>query len=470
MPSILFLNRVYPPMSGATGDLLAELAQALARKGDSVTIVTSGSAEAHPEDGSWKMEEAEAPSHAGPLSTVHLPPSTVPRPPSTVHRPPVRIERVGGLPFTRASHFKRAISYLSLYPRLLGRALRLPKHDIVVTMTDPPLHLVLGPPIKWIKGGRLYHWAQDVYPEIAEELGVIRKNGLRACFLRALSTWSMKRCDLVIAVGECMKTRLIARGIPPNKIVVMPNWAQSCGGDKKVIGYRLSVETPSPYSLIPNPSSSPSAPPNNQEPITNNPTPYSLIPNPYSSPSDGAPFTVMYSGNFGLAHTFEPIVEAVRLLATRDATIQFHFVGDGPRLPWLKEQLSGCANAQFLPFQPPEKLQASLASADLHLASMRKDLCGLVVPSKVYGILAAGRPCLFIGPRESEVARLIASNGCGEVLEDASGETLAEKIQKWKNSPEDLQKAAKKAEELSGTLTVGTAVDAPVWKEGRIRD
>jgi glycosyltransferase involved in cell wall biosynthesis len=193
------------------------------------------------------------------------------------------------------------------------------------------------------------------------------------------------------------------------------------------------------------------------------PHPYSLILNPYSSPSDGAPFTIMYSGNFGLAHAFEPIVEAVRLLATRDATIRFHFVGDGPRLPWLQEQLSGCPNAQFLPFQPPENLQSSLASADLHLASMRKDLCGLVVPSKVYGILAAGRPCLFIGPQESEVARLIASNSCGEVLEEASGEILAAKILKWKNSPEDLQKAAKKAEELSGTLTVGKAANAPAW-------
>src|SRR5262245_14576344 len=130
--SVLFLNRVYPPADGATGQLLAELAPELVKAGWQVTVVTS------------RSNAAVAPSEviAG-----------------------VRVERVRGLSFSRACHWKRALSYLALYPALLWRALRLPRADVIVTMTDPPLHLGLGPVLQWIKGSRLVHWAQDLYPE-----------------------------------------------------------------------------------------------------------------------------------------------------------------------------------------------------------------------------------------------------------------------------------------------------------------
>ena len=122
----------------------------------------------------------------------------------------MRVERVGGLPFTRASHWKRALSYVSLYPAFLWRALRIPLAEhaapgrsrsstdspvmnkgIIITLTDPPLLLVLGPILKWFKKCRLIHWAQDIYPEVAEELGVVNKGGLLARFLRWLSTWAL---------------------------------------------------------------------------------------------------------------------------------------------------------------------------------------------------------------------------------------------------------------------------------------
>src|SRR4051794_38407231 len=147
MKSILFINRIYPPDSGATGQLLAELAEALAREGWRVTVMAAGG-----------NEDSR----------------------SAINDSPIRVHRVRALPFTRASHWQRALSYASLYPALLWRVLRLPRHDIVVTLTDPPLQIVLGPAIKLFKRGRLVHWAQDVYPELAEELGVLRKNALAA--------------------------------------------------------------------------------------------------------------------------------------------------------------------------------------------------------------------------------------------------------------------------------------------------
>jgi glycosyltransferase involved in cell wall biosynthesis len=304
---------------------------------------------------------------------------------------------VRGLPFTRANHLQRAFSYFSLYPALFWRALRIPlsasssqpssrpasspsRPGIIITLTDPPLLLVLGPVLKWFKKCKLIHWAQDIYPEVAEELDVIRKGGLPARLLRRLSTWAMRRHDLIIVVGRCMKERLIQRGIDPDKIVVIPNWPQT-----------------------PNPE-------------------------PLSKTSFGAGeefrqqhgwtdrFVVMYSGNFGLAHPFEAIVSAIDCLEKRAPQILFAFIGSGPRLDGLAGQLKNRANVRFLPFQSKEKLRESLAAADLHLASMSENLCGLVVPSKVYGVLAAERPCIFIGPKESEVARLITGFECGTVI------------------------------------------------------
>ena len=198
-PSILFLNRVYPPADGATGQLLAELAPELVRRGHRVTVVTSQTGA-----GSVSSETVDG----------------------------VRVERVTGLPFTRASHWRRALSYLSLYPALLWRALRLPRADVLVTLTDPPLLLVLGVILKTLKGSRHVHWAQDIYPELAEEMGVLSKNGMIARALRWVSTAGLRHADRVIAVGRCMKARLVQRGLAPSAIDVIPNWGH--GGNSEL--------------------------------------------------------------------------------------------------------------------------------------------------------------------------------------------------------------------------------------------
>src|SRR5688572_29179426 len=127
MPSVLFISRVFPPASGATGQLLSDLVTELRNVGWSVEVICDGT---------------------------------------------VRNSRPGML--------RRLLLYLALYPKFFLRALRLPKADVIVTMTDPPLQIVLGTAISLLKGSRHVHWAQDIYPELAEELGVLRKGGLLA--------------------------------------------------------------------------------------------------------------------------------------------------------------------------------------------------------------------------------------------------------------------------------------------------
>lgn len=375
-PSVLFINRVYPPVEGATGDKLAELAAELVKAGWRVTVVTS-------------------------TANTSLPSSEL--------QNGVQVERVQGLRFTRSQTWKRALGYLSLYPLFFVRVLRLTgSFDAIVSKTDPPLHLVLVPFLKRWKRPKGIHWAQDLYPEVAEELGILRRSSFLSRLLKGLSTWALKRHDYVLAIGRCMEERLIARGLAPEKIVRMPNWAAP--------GVHPIPHTANTF---------------------------------HREHQLGEQFVVMYSGNMGLAHPFEVMLDAARLLKASTPTIRFLFVGNGPRLAWLKERVAEDAltNVQFLPFQPKERLAQSLSAGDIHVASMHDSLAGLVVPSKVYGALAAGRPCVFLGPPTSEAALVITDHQCGDVLEQPTAEELAACILAWHQAPRERVLAGERARE-----------------------
>ena len=384
---LLFLNRVYPPADGATGHLLGCLANGLASAGHDVTVITS------------RLSPADAPSEI---------------------RDGVRVERVSVLPFTRSSHIKRTLGYLSVYPALLWRALRLPRADIVITMTDPPLTLVLGPVLKLVKRSRLLHWAQDIYPELAEQLGVLGPNKFPAKLLRFFSTAALRRHDHIITVGRCMCSRLLTRGIDPARMSVIPNWSlplppEDAAGD--TLSFRIE------HRLLDK-------------------------------------FLVIYSGNFGIAHPFEAIIQAAELLQARQPKVVFLMIGGGPRLSEVKQAGARLDNIRFLPFQPREKLGQSLRAADVHLASMREDLCGLVVPSKVYGVLAAGRPCIFLGPPDSEAALLLRENHCGLVLPSRDGHALASSVLRLFENPAELGEMRENARRLSQNLAFSPALES----------
>lgn len=371
VPSVLFINRVYPPAGGATGALLAELAEDLVEAGWPVSVVT------------------------GPAPGA---------PPQEV-RGGVHVHRVSSLPFDRHQTVRRALAYLSLYPMLFLKAAQLRSHDVVVTKTDPPMQFVFAPLLKAWTGQALIHWAQDVYPDIAEAVGVIRRRGLLARLLRPLATAALRRHDRVMAIGRCMKARLVERGLTPDDIAVVPNW-----------------------------------PPDTVEPV-----PHAENPFRHEHELDDA-FVVMYSGNMGLAHRFEPILDAAALLRF-DPQVVFLFVGDGPRRAAIQQRAAGRGldNVRFLPFQPFDQLAYSLSAADLHLVTMRAGTNGLVVPSKAYGALAAGRPCLLLGPDDSEVGQLIAEHECGAALPGATGRELADAIWAWKQDAQRRREAQRNA-------------------------
>jgi glycosyltransferase involved in cell wall biosynthesis len=374
MPHVAFVNRVYPPAGGATGAMLSEMAEALVENGWEVTVVTG---------------PADAPSSEGTEDGV-------------------RVERVGGASFTRDSTWRRAWAYVSLYPAFLARLLSIPSPDVIVTKTDPPMLKVLGPIVGALTGAKTVHWAQDLYPEIAEELGVISKGGALAGLMRRLSTWALRRHDHVAAVGRCMKERIAGRGVDPASVSVVPNW-----------------------------------PPASVRPIPHDD-------NPFRTEHDlGGRFVVMYSGNMGLAHPFDAVLDAAERLAATDPSVLVLFVGDGPRKSDLQAAVARreLDNVRFLPFQPYDRLAESLSAADVHLVTMEESASGLVVPSKIYGVMQAGRPAVFLGPPDSEAARLLRDHDCGTVLADASGADLADALRSWRERPDRCRRAGDRAHE-----------------------
>jgi len=364
MPSLLFINRVYPPDIGATGRVLEHVAHGFVAAGWEVTVLTT--AGEHSKAGSALQNG-------------------------------VKVVRIASS-FSKKSLVSRALGYAVMIPALGLRALSLPRVDVVVTKTDPPMLLVLGPFLRLLKGSRTIHWAQDLYPEVAEELGAMTRGGVIAGMIRSISTWSMKGHDLTIAVGRCMEARLKKRGISANRIRVIPN-----------TGIEQEIK------------------------------PVERDTNPFRARHGlGDAFVVEYSGNLGRAHDFDTILESARLLQERgEEGILFLIIGGGPGERMVREEASrlGLRNMRFISSQPAASLSESLGAGDLHLVTMREGTSGLVVPSKFYGVLAAGRPCLFVGPAESEVALAIREGGLGEVVAPGEAGLLADSILRYRSDP-----------------------------------
>ncbi|TWA76050.1 glycosyltransferase involved in cell wall biosynthesis [Azospirillum brasilense] len=360
-PSILFVNRVFPPDKGATGRCVRDVAERMAAMGWRVTVVADGSG-----------------------------PSVAP--------PGVTVCRAGWGRSSKAGAMSGDVrattrGYLAAALRLIHRALRLPRHDVVVTMTDPPLLVCAGPLIAARHAAASLHWSQDVFPALLPVLGVHLPDPLMRMVERA-SARALRRQDAVVAIGRCMAGRLAAVGVPAERITVLPNW-------------------PDP-DIRPVPRAE----------------------NPFRQAHGlGDRFTVAYSGNMGLAHPMDAVLDAAALLARSDPAIAILLIGDGRRRAAVAEAVErrGLRNVRLLPLQPSDRLAESLSAADLHLATMDPRAEGLLVPSKVAGALAAGRPCLFLGPAGSDAAALL--DGCGQRLapDDAAG--LAAAIRRYAGDP-----------------------------------
>lgn len=318
--------------------------------------------------------------------------------PSGDSAPLVTMVRVKSSGFRRGK-VGRVLSYASFYAGAVFHTLTAPRPDLVLTLTTPPLISLLGTINKGLRGSRHFIWEMDVYPDVAVDLNYFQAGGWMAGVTGVLADWSRRNADGIIALGECMKARLKARRIPDDRIFVADNWADSS----------------------------------------------SIVPLPRPSAQDGR-LVLLYSGNLGLAHDLNTLTGAIDNLKF-DPRFEFVFVGSGARRDELATFIveHDLANVRLIPYVERESLGESLARGDIGLVTQREECCGSVVPSKVYGLLAAGRPILFIGPRNATPARIIERFRCGWQVDCGDVTGLTQLLRNLGESPAEVANAGKLA-------------------------
>lgn len=287
----------------------------------------------------------------------------------------VRIERLP-LPASRQGLLPRAWSYLSFYLlAFFALCSRLERGEIVVCMTDPPMFYV---PAAWAarwRGARLVHWVQDLYPDVVQSAGMLRRSLLMR-LLFALRRSAYRHSEALVALGEGMRDRLQREGLS-TPVEIIPNWAD---GDR--IRPRAMEELPLRQEWLP-----------------------------------GAGFVVGYFGNLGFAHRYHSMLAAAEKLKAVPS-VQLLWVGEGSRRPEFQREIVrlGLDNVHWRPQQPFKRMPEVLGIADLHLVTLDPQFDEVLVPSKTYVTLAAGRPLLFLGNPKSELARLVREHGVGIAL------------------------------------------------------
>jgi colanic acid biosynthesis glycosyl transferase WcaI len=322
----------------------------------------------------------------------------------------IQIHRLNTTCFGRRHFWGRLLDIITFRLALRYANNLAAKPDAWLVMTDPPLVVNTVLKLRAQLGGRVIHHVDDVYPDLAMALGSLPQHGLVPSLLDRWVTEGLRNCDQVIALGECMARVLKGKGVDDDRLAIMPPWADGSKLyflDHSDNGFRQEIGL-SQDSLV-----------------------------------------VMYSGNMGLGHRFETILEAARGLAPVDK-VRFVFIGDGAKRPQIEafRRTHNLDNVIMLPYQPRERLRETLSAGDIHLISLDDKVQGFIVPSKLAGILAVGRPVLFLGDDQNSVAAAILRGSCGYVIPDGDVRQLCAIIARLKENPAERRRLGESARNL----------------------
>lgn len=368
---VLFINRSFWPDAEATGQLLTELCEETAKiDGLQVSVICG--------QPNLNLESTEF------------------RSTGTTVRNGVTIHRVRHTTFDKSTFLGRVTNFVTFLIAATWRAMFCKRPDVIVVETDPPLLCLLGWFVSTIRRTKLVCYLQDVYPDIAIELGRLKNNWfsrfLRKCFL-----FVYRRSDRVVVVGRDMENWLVNHLVKKERIQLVENW----------------VDTESVY------------------PIKEG--------NKFRDEHHlEGKFVAMYSGNLGFTQRFDLILEAAAKLKDVEEIV-FVFVGNGVKRSALVNEVNerGLTNILFVDYQPKNLLAHSLSAADLHFVLLDGRLTQFMMPSKIYGALASGTPVIGIGDRESplatqhidsHLAHLIESNDAGFFVPENAPSELTERI------------------------------------------
>ncbi len=313
----------------------------------------------------------------------------------------VRVRRVGSTAFPRHRMKRRVSNYLSYLSLAAPVGLSTPA-DLVMSMTDPPIAGLLGASIARARRLPFVYNIRDLYPDMALGGEIVGKGSFIDRWEK-MHRWALRQASRVIVLGDDMRERVASKGIDPKRIVVVRDGA--------VLSEPVSPEGHPAATAI----------------------------------RDGYRFVALHAGNLGFYGAWKTLVDAAREL--QDEGFGLVFVGGGAQRGVVENLAGGMRGVRLLPFRPAAEIPYVLAAADVHVITVRRGLEGVVVPSKLYGILAAGRPVLAVTPAKSDVARIVTAAGCGLVADPDDPASVVAAIREMRANPEKLREMGRKARE-----------------------
>jgi glycosyltransferase involved in cell wall biosynthesis len=332
----------------------------------------------------------------------------VPRLPRLMERNGVQVRRVHSTRLDKNRPLGRVLNTVTFAGAAFFSALAQPRPAVVLAVTNPPLLLWIARAVGAWRHLPVVLIIHDVYPQIVVALGRFHEASLLNRLWRILNRWAYRGAARIVVLDEAMAGVIRAELPPPQrqKVTVISNWS-----DGNVIrpvprqGHPLRKE----FGL-------------------------------------GDDFVLLYSGNIGLFHEIETIVQAAMRLSGV-AGIRFLFIGDGGQLAWLQRTVreNNLRNVLLLPFQPKERLPLTLTVGDAGFVTLKSAATGLCSPSKLYGLLAAGKPLLVVADAQAEAARVAGAFQCGITVPPGAGPRLAEEILRLRNDPRLLEEMGRRA-------------------------
>jgi colanic acid biosynthesis glycosyl transferase WcaI len=310
----------------------------------------------------------------------------------------VRVIRTSSYISTKKQFWHRVLNYGTFSLSALYGGL-LDKRPDVVFSYSPPLPLGVS---AWLLSQRWrVPWVlrvEDLYPEAAVAVGMLR-NRVAVAIFEALEGWLYRRATHISLISEGFRQNLVGKDVPEEKLSVIPVWSdpEAIRPQAKENAFRreLGLE---------------------------------------------GKFLVMYAGALGLTSALEDLVQAAEILRDEDQ-VHFVMIGEGVKKEALVKsvQENDLGTVTFLPFQPRDRLSEVMAAADLSAVTINRASSAFSLPSKVFGIMASGRPILAITPPDSEVAHLVQTGDCGVVVPPDQPQALADKILELRRDPERLR-------------------------------
>jgi colanic acid biosynthesis glycosyl transferase WcaI len=313
-----------------------------------------------------------------------------------------KVIRMGSTDYPRAQMKKRVFNYLTYVLLAVPLALFLPC-DVILAMTDPPFEGIVGAFVAMLKNKPYVYNIRDMYPDMAVG-GSIVEPGLLARIWEKLHRWALRHATTVVVLGEDMRNRILAKGVDPAHVAVV----------------RDGAEIPTEKSANP-----------------------ALDESVIQAIRESFKFVLLHAGNLGFYGAWDTLLEGARQLAADGVGLVF--VGDGAQREKLESSCAGAANVRFLPFFPANKIPSVLAAADAHVITVKRGLEGVVVPSKMYGILVAGKPIVAVAPAECDVVSLGSRAGFSVSADpDLPGEFVA-RVRELQADPDCLRRMGQAA-------------------------